>query len=80
MLFHYFLSNIFYFFNYINSQFNSMLLKQKKMLIIHTLNLALCLHVAINSLLLFNNFFGSGKGKMCIFFLKTQIAPTIERL
>ena len=50
------------------------------LLIIYSLNLALCLNLAINSLLLFNNFFGSGKSKMWIFFLKTQIAPTIERL
>ena len=49
-------------------------------LIIYSLNLALCLHLAINSLLLFDNFFGSGKSKMWIFFLKTQIAPTIERI
>ena len=48
-------------------------------LIIYSLNLALCLHLAISSFLLFNNFFGSGKSKMWIFFFKTQIAPTIER-
>ena len=34
---------------------------------IYSLNLALCLHLAIKSLLLFNNFFGSGKSQMCIF-------------
>ena len=60
MFFHNFLSNIlFYLFIYINSQFNSMLLK-KNSLIIYSLNLALCLHLAINSLLLSNNFSGSG--------------------
>ena len=37
------------------------------LLIIYSLNLALCVHVAINSLLLLNNFFGSGKSKMWIF-------------
>ena len=64
MLFHNFLSNIlFYLFIYINSQFNSM----RFLLIIYSLNLVICLHLAINSLLLFNNFFGSGKSKMCIF-------------
>ena len=43
----------------------------KKMfkLIIYSLNLALCLHLAINSLLLFNNFFGSGKKQNVHFFL-----------
>ena len=49
------------------------------LLIIYSLNLALCLHLAINSLLLFNNFFGSGKNNVD-FFLKTQIAPTIKRI
>ena len=68
MFFHNFLSNIlFYLFNYINSQFKSMLKKKIFLLIIYSLNLTLCLHLAINSLLLFNNFFGSGKSKMCIF-------------
>ena len=69
MFFHNFLSNIlFYLFIYINSQFNYMLLKKKNFkLIIYSLNLARCLHLPIYSLLLFNNFFGSGKSKMCIF-------------
>ena len=66
MFFHNFLSNIlFYLFIYINSQFNSMrffFLIFK--LIIYSLNLVLCLHLAINSLLLFNNFFGCGKSKI----------------
>ena len=57
-----------------------MLFFLKNLLIIYSLNLAVCLHLAINSFLLFNNFWGSGKSKMWIFFLKTQIAPTIERL
>ena len=68
VLFHNFLSNIlFYLFIYINSQFNSILFLKMFLLIIYSLNLALCLHLAINSLLLFNNFFGSGKSKMWIF-------------
>ena len=58
MLFHNFRSNILFLFIYINSQFNSMLFFK---LIFYSLNLALCLHLAINSLFLFNNFFGSGK-------------------
>ena len=75
MLFHNFLSNIlFYLFIYINSQLNSMLfLKKFLKLIIYILNLALCLHLAFNSLLLFNNFFGSGKSKMCIFSSKHRL-------
>ena len=40
---------------------------KKNLLIIYSLNLALCLHLAINSFLLFNNIFGSGKSKMWIF-------------
>ena len=65
MFFHNYLSNIlFYLFIYINSQFNYAFLKKIFKLIIYSLNLALCLHLAINSLLLFNNFFGSGKSKM----------------
>ena len=63
MPFHNFLSNIlFYLFIYINSQFNSMvfLFFFNFKLIIYSLNLALCLHLAINSLLLFNIFIGSG--------------------
>ena len=68
MLFLNFLSNIlFYLFIYINSQFNSMLFLKKLLVNIYSLNLALCLHLAINSLLLFNNLFGSGQSKMCIF-------------
>ena len=68
MFFHNFLSSIlFYLFIYINSQFNSLLFCFNFKLIIYSLNLALCLHLAINSLLLFSNFFGSGKSKMCIF-------------
>ena len=42
-------------------------------LIIYSLNLALCLHLAINSLLLLNNFFGSGKSKVCIFSSKHRL-------
>ena len=69
VFFHNFLSNIlFYLFIYINSQFNSMLFLKNFKLIIYSLNLALCLHLAINLLLLFNNFFGFGKSKMYIFF------------
>ena len=79
MLFHNFLSNIlFYLFIYINSQFNSFFFNF--LLIIYSLNLALCLHLAINSFLLFNNFFWLRKKQNVDFFLKTQIAPTIERL
>ena len=66
MLFHNFLSNIlFYLFIYINSQFNSMLFFFK--FVNYPLNISLCLHLSINSLLLFNNFFGSGKSKIWIF-------------
>ena len=36
-------------------------------LIIYSLNLALCLHLAISSFLLVNNSLGSGKSKMWIF-------------
>ena len=72
-VFHNFLSNIlFYSFIYINSQFNSMLFLKFK-LIIYSLNLALCLHLAINSLLSFSNFFGSGKSKMRIFSSKHRL-------
>ena len=72
MFFQNFLSNIlFYLFIYINSQFAFFFLIFK--LIIYSLNLALCLHLAINSLLLFNNFFGSGKSKMCIFSSKHRL-------
>ena len=80
MLFHNFLSNIlFYLFIHINSQFNYAFLK-KILLTIYGLNLALCLHLTINSLLLFNNFFWLWKKQNVDFFLKTQIAPTIKRL
>ena len=48
-------------------------------LIIYSLNLALCLHLAISSFLLFNNFFWLRKKQNVDFFFKTQIAPTIER-
>ena len=48
-------------------------LKKNFKLIIYSLNLGLCLHLAINSLLLFNNFFGSGKSKMCIFSSKHRL-------
>ena len=47
--------------------------------IIYSLNLALGLHLAISSLLLFNNFFWLWKKQNMDFFFKTQIAPTIER-
>ena len=86
MLFHNFLSNIlFYLFICIKSQFNSMFFFKFK-LIIYSLNLALCLHLAINSFLLFNNFFVSGKSKMCILSLEKakcaifQIASNVEKL
>ena len=42
-------------------------------LITNSLNLSQCLHLAINSLLSFNNFFGSGKSKMCIFSSKHRL-------
>ena len=51
-----------------NSQNKFMLFKKKIIcLIIYSLNLALCLHLAISSFLLFNNSLGSGKSKMWIF-------------
>ena len=63
MVFHnfYFLFNLFLFI-YISSQFNPMFFKKKTlfMLIFYSLNLDLCLHLAINSHLLLNNFPGSG--------------------
>ena len=61
-VFSHFLSNIlFYLFIYINSQFNSMFFFNFYFkVIIYSLNWALCLHLDINSLLLFNNFSGSG--------------------
>ena len=69
MLFHSFLSNIlFYLFIYINSQFNSMLFFFNFKLIIYSLNLAQCLHLAINSLLLFNNLFWLWKKQNVHFF------------
>ena len=75
ILFHNFLSNnLFYLFSKL-----ALCCYRKILLIIYSLNLALCLHLAISSFLLFNNFFGSGKSKMWIFFFKTQVAPTIER-
>ena len=74
MFFHNFLSYILiYLLIYINSQFNSRHFEKKIMLNIYSLNLALCLHLVINSLLLFNNFFGSGKSKMCIFSSKHRL-------
>ena len=42
-------------------------------LIIYSLNLALCLHLAISSFLLFSNIFGSGKSKMWIFFSRHRL-------
>ena len=82
MVFHNFLSNnLFYLFSKLTLilKINALLFLKKLWLIIYCLNLALCLHLAISSFLLFNNFFGSGKSKMWIFFFKTQIALTIER-
>ena len=46
----------------------------------YSLNLALCLHLAISSFLLLNNFFWLWKKQNVDFFFRTQIAPTIERL
>ena len=69
VLFHNFLSNnLFYLFSNLTLilKINSMFFF-KFWLNIYSLNLALCLHLAISSFLLFNNFFGSGKSKMCIF-------------
>ena len=78
MLFHNFLSNnLFYLFSKLALCLTQFFLKS--WLNICTLNLALRLHLAISSFLLFNNFLGSGKSKMWIFFFKTQVAPTIER-
>ena len=55
-----------------SAQFNSMLFFLIK-LNIYSLDLALCQHLAIHSFLLFNNLFGSGKSKMCIFFSKHRL-------
>ena len=60
ILFYNFLSNnLFYLFSKL-----ALCCYRKILLIIYSLNLALCLHLAISSFLLFNNFFGSGKSKM----------------
>ena len=70
MLFHNFLSNnLFYLFSKLTLilKINSMFLFFYFWLNIYSLNLALCLQLAISSFLLFNNFFGSGKSKMWIF-------------
>ena len=63
MLFHNFLSNnLFYLFSKLTLILkNNYDLKKKNCLIIYSLNLALCLHLAISSFLLFNNFFGLRK-------------------
>ena len=63
ILFYSFLSNnLFYLFSKL-----ALCCYRKILLIIYSLNLALCLHLAISSFLLFINFFGSGKSKMWIF-------------
>ena len=64
-LFIYINFTLFYLFIYINSQLKKK--KKKFLLIIYSLNLSLCLHLAINSLLLFNNFLALEKVK-CGFF------------
>ena len=83
MFFHNFLSNnLFYLFSkltlILKNNFMLFFLKNFICLIIYSLNLALCLHLAISSFLLFNIFFGSGKSKTSNPKILLQIIDSFE--